>query len=159
MDRISQMFRKARRLVVRKGASADDADDIVQEAFARLEAYTRTHEVRSQEAFVVNAAMNISRDQARRRRNSPIVTGEARIDLIADTQPPADEVLRAQERIRRASAGLAQLDPVVRRCLLAKRVEGRTYAEIAADEGLPITTVEKRVARALVFLTKWMDNW
>lgn len=159
MDRISQMFRKARVLVLRKGALAEDADDIVQEAFARLEAYMRTHEVRSEEAFVINAAVNISRDQARRRRNAPFVPGDLLLDRVADARPQADEVLLSQERMRRANAGLAQLDPVVRRCLIAKRLDGLTYLEIARREGLPVATVEKRVARALIFLTKWMDGW
>jgi RNA polymerase sigma-70 factor (ECF subfamily) len=159
MDHIRQMVSKARRLLLRRGASIDDADDIVQEAFARLEAYTRSHEVRSQEAFVMNAALNINRDQARRRRNAPFVVGEIDPDLIADRQPAADEVLRAHERLRRADAGLAQLDPVTRRCLIAKRVDGLTYPQIANVEGLAVATIEKRVARALVFLTKWMDGW
>jgi RNA polymerase sigma-70 factor (ECF subfamily) len=81
------------------------------------------------------------------------------MDTVADGQPQPDEVLRARERLRRARAGLDQLDPLTRRCLLAQRLEGASYAQIAAREGLPITTVEKRVARAVLFLMKWMDDW
>ena len=73
--------------------------------------------------------------------------------------PQPDEIVRARERLRRAKAGLDQLDPLTRRCLLAQRLEGVSYAEIAAREGLPLTTVEKRVARAVLFLMKWMDDW
>jgi RNA polymerase sigma-70 factor (ECF subfamily) len=89
--------------VLRRGASPDDADDIVQEAFARMEAYTRLHEVRSQEAFLVNAAVNIARDQARKARSTPFARNVFDIDGIADRAPSQDEALRSQEKLRRAS--------------------------------------------------------
>jgi RNA polymerase sigma-70 factor (ECF subfamily) len=159
MDAIGQILRKVRRTVVRRGAPVHDADDIVQEAFARMEAYARTHEVANEEAFLMRTAVNIGRDEACRRYRSPLVSGDQTAELIADGAPQPDEILRARERLRRARAGLDQLDPLTRRCLLAQRLEGISYARIAAREGLPVTTVEKRVARAVLFLMKWMDDW
>jgi len=47
----------------------------------------------------------------------------------------------------------------VRRLVLAHRLEGLTYAEIAAREGVPVARVEKQVARAVMFLIKWSDGW
>lgn len=159
MTDIVQIMKKARLTLLRRGAAADDAEDMVQEAFARLEAYARAHEVKSQEAFVVNAAVNISRDEARRRKAAPFFPVLGAADSVADLTPRADEVLRAQERLRRAEAGLAQLSPTARRCLLAKRLEGLSYRQIASSEGLSVAAVEKQVARAVLFLTKWMDGW
>lgn len=159
MSDIVQIMRKARSLLMRRGSSLDDADDIVQEAFARLEAYSRANQVKSNEAFVVNAALNISRDEARRRKIAPFHHVDGAVERIADLAPRADEMLRAQERLRRAEAGLAQISPSARRCLLAKRLDGLSYQEIAAKEGLSVAAAEKQVARALLFLTKWMDGW
>lgn len=159
MSAISQMLRKARAAVLRQGVAPQDADDILQEAFARLEAYTRTHELRSQEAFLVTAAVNIGRDQARRRRHAPFEADVLDLEAVADAAPPPDEHARMQERLRRANAGLARLDPKVRRCLLMQRVDGLTFPQIAAREGVSVAAVEKRVARAVMFLTRWMDGW
>lgn len=159
MSAIRQMLQKVRRTVVRRGAAVDDADDIVQEAFARMEAYSRTHEVTNAEAFLMRTAVNISRDEALRRVRSPFHAGELALENVSDGSPQPDEIVRARERLRRARAGLDQLDELTRRCLLAQRLEGVSYAEIAAREGLPTTTVEKRVARAVLFLMKWMDDW
>jgi RNA polymerase sigma-70 factor (ECF subfamily) len=105
-------------------------------------------------------ALNINRDQAKRRARGPIASVPLKIplDAIADLTPQPDEIVHARERLRHAKAGLGQLEDVTRRCLLAHRLEGMTYADIAAREGLPITTVEKRVARALLSLSKWMDG-
>jgi RNA polymerase sigma-70 factor (ECF subfamily) len=158
MNRLSDMLRKARRTVLRRGAPADEADDIVQEAFARLEAYTRAHEVRSKEAFLITAAANIVQDRRRRQMRSPF-EGTADASEVADRQPLPDEVLRARERLRRAAAGLEQLAPDSRRMLLAHRLDGMTFPAIADQEGLTVAVVEKRVARAMHFLTRWMDGW
>lgn len=153
------MLRKARAVILRRGVAPQDADDILQEAFARLEAYTREHELRSREAFLITTAVNIGRDQARRRRSLPAEADELDLEGIADGAPEPEEQARAQERLRRANAGLARLDSTTRRWLLAQRLEGITFPQIAANEGVSVAAVEKRVARAVMFLTKWMDGW
>ncbi len=156
MSDVLKMFRKVRAVVLRHGVASQDADDIVQEAFARLESYTRRQELRSEEAFLVTTAVNVSHDQARRRSRSQ--PGELDLEAIADVAPSPVEQLLAQERLRRAGTGLARLDPVTRRCLLAQRLEGLTFPQIAALENMSVAAVEKRVARAVMFLTKWMDE-
>lgn len=150
-----QVFRKVRAIVRRRGVASQDVDDIVQEAFARLEAYTRKQELRSQEAFLVTTAMNVSRDQARRRDRSPVRVANLDLEAIRDAAPQPEDRLVIQERLRRLNSGLARLDPKTRRCLLAQRVDGLTFPQIAARENLSVAAVEKRVARAVMFLTQW----
>ncbi|MGH8145260.1 MAG: RNA polymerase sigma factor [Rhodanobacteraceae bacterium] len=153
-----QVFRKVRAIVRRHGVASQDVDDIVQEAFARLEAYTRKQELRSHEAFLVTTAMNVSRDQARRRDRAPMRAAEFDLETISDAAPQPDEQLVIQERLRRLNSGLARLDPTTRRCLLAQRVDGFTFPQIAARENLSVAAVEKRVARAVMFLTQWSGH-
>jgi len=158
MSDLIKMWRKVRSVVLGRGVAWQDADDIVQEAFARLESYTRAHELRSQEAFLVTAALNISRDQARHRVHAAEVS-EFDLESLVDSAPQPEEQLRQQERLRRADAGLSRLDPVTRRCLLAQRLDGMTFPEIAQQEGMSVSAVEKRVTRAMVFLTQWMGDY
>jgi RNA polymerase sigma factor (sigma-70 family) len=159
MPAIKDTINKVRLLMIKRGVRTDDAEDVVQEAFARLEAYTRAHEVRSKEAFLVTAATNIARDMARRRKVEPFGDAPYDLELFPDGAPGPDEVARAQECVRRAEAGLARLSPQIRRVLIAQRLEGKTFTEIAASEGLSVSAVEKQVARAVMFLVKWMDGW
>jgi RNA polymerase sigma-70 factor (ECF subfamily) len=158
MGDVLQMLRKVRAVILRHGVAPQDADDIVQEAFARLESYTRRQELRSQEAFLVTTAVNFSRDQARRRARTPAQAGEFDLEAIVDAAPQPEEQLLIEERMRRANTGLARLDPVTRRCLLAQRLDGLTFPKIAERENMSVAAVEKRVARAVMFLTKWMDE-
>lgn len=159
MNGIAEILKKVRAVVMSRGTRVDDADDIVQEAFVRLAAYARAHEVRSEEAFLMTAAVNIANDQARRRRVTPFRSSAAEVEAYADGVPQPEEWLRAKERLRRVNAGLARLDPNVRRIVLAHRLDGLTYAEIAARENVPVARVEKQVARAVMFLIKWSDGW
>lgn len=149
------VLRKVRAIVRRSGIPSQDVDDIVQEAFARLEAYTRKQELRSREAFVVTTAMNVSRDHVRRRDRAPVRAAGLDLEAIRDAAPQPEDRLVIQERLRRLNSGLARLDPKTRRCLLAQRVEGFTFSQIAARENLSVAAVEKRVARAVMFLTQW----
>lgn len=156
---INRMLKNVRSFVVRRGIGPDEADDIIQEAFARLEAYTQAKEVCSQEAFLTRTALNLVRDRARRARAAPFENATLDLETIADVSPQPDEIVRGRERLRRAQTGLDRLDDLSRRCLLAKRVDELSFGEIAAREGMTVAAVEKRVARAVLFLTKWMDGW
>jgi RNA polymerase sigma factor (sigma-70 family) len=158
VSNFSTMLNKVRAVVLRSGVALQDADDLVQEAFVRLELYARKQEIRSQEAFLVTAAVNLGRDQARQRARVQVDNEEFDILSLADAAPLPEEQLLSQERLRRVNSGLQRLDPQTRRCLLAKRLEGLTAAQIAGRENLSVAAVEKRVARALLFLTQWMGE-
>jgi RNA polymerase sigma factor (sigma-70 family) len=147
MGSIVDMARKARLLLQRRGASPEDAEDLVQEAFLRLEAYTRAHEVEVHEAFLVRTAVNLSVDQNRRARRAPFDRRALDLDLVADASPRPDEVFTARERLRRAQEGLMQLSPRARRILLGQRLDGLSHAELARQEEISVSAVEKHIAR------------
>ncbi len=153
------MLRKARTAVLRRGVAPDDAEDLVQEAFLRLEGYEREHTVRSREAFLVSTAVHLSIDQARRGRCSPFDSDSFDPDAFPSCLAGPDEVLSARTRLEHLSKGSAMLPERTRRILLARRIEGQSYREIAEREGSSISAVEKHVARATLVLMKWMDGW
>src|SRR5688572_24918778 len=62
-------FRKLKQLLRRRGQSAEDAEDLVQEAFLRLHTFLNEgHEVQRPEAFLVRTALNLAVDASRRAR-------------------------------------------------------------------------------------------
>ena len=158
MSSLSTILQKVRAVVLRRGVAPQDADDVVNEAFVRMETYASKHEIRSREAFLVTAAVNLSRDRARHRARVSVDSDERDILALADSALQPEELLLMQERLRRVGSGLERLNAQTRRCLLANRLDGLTAAQIAERENLSVAAVEKRVARGLLFLTEWMGE-
>lgn len=155
MATLAEILKKARRAVIRQGIADHDADELVHEAFLKVEQYQRDHEVRSQEALLVRAAVNLSIDRQRRGVRMPLSDG-ADLHEIADTAPDPARIIEARARLRQVTAGLQLLPERTRRILLMRRLENLSYGEIAGIEGMTPAAVEKAVARATLQLMNWM---
>lgn len=154
MTTLAEILRKARRAVVRQGVSEQDADEFVHEAFLKVERYQLDHIVRSQEALLVRAAVNLSIDRQRRSNHMPLADA-AVLHELPDAAPDPARIVEARARLRQVTAGLDRLPERTRRVLLKRRLENMSYAEIAASEGMTVAAVEKLVARATLQLMNW----
>jgi RNA polymerase sigma factor (sigma-70 family) len=159
MRPIRQLISGLRITLQKRGASPEEAEDLVQEAFLKFETYRQTSEVREPEGFVVRTALNLAIDSGRRKRRSPFSARSLDDYVLVDSSPRQDEVLQGRDRLRRLREGLEALKPRTRDMLLAQRVEGLSYAEIARREGVSVSAVEKQIARAVLFLMDWMEGW
>lgn len=157
MNQLSEMLRHVRAVLRRRGVADQDAEDLVHEAFLKVERYEQRHSVRSQEALLVKAAVNLSIDEQRRERRAPF--SAANVFSIADAAPDPEQVLQSQARLNHAAAGLARLPERTRRILLRRRLDGVNYATIASEEGMSVAAVEKQVARATLEMMNWMEQW
>ncbi len=149
---------KLRRLLRSRGQSRDDADDLIQEAFLRLQVYCREHEVRQTEAFLVRTALNLATDRGRHQVHTRRVTEAVRALQIIDSSPPPDDVLTAQERLLRMKAGLDRLSPRRREVFVLNRIEGYSFSQIAGQLGITLSAVEKHAAQAVLEMTDWMED-
>ena len=154
MTTLAEILRKARRAVVRQGISDQDADELVHEAFLKVERYQLDHIVRSQEALLIRAAVNLSIDRQRRSNHMPLADA-AVLHELPDAAPDPARIVEARARLRQVTAGLDRLPERTRRVLLKRRLENMGYAEIAASEGMTVAAVEKLVARATLQLMNW----
>lgn len=159
MTTLSDMLRKARAAVLRRGVPYDEADDLVQEAFLRLEGYERANAVRSREALLVSTAVNLTIDRVRRRERSPFDEVTRDLEAVPAATAGPDEILSARVRLKRLEEGIAQLPERTRRILLSRRIDGTDYRRIAEAENMTVAAVEKQVARATLSLMKWMQEW
>jgi RNA polymerase sigma-70 factor (ECF subfamily) len=136
----AELYRFARR------ALGDDgqAEDAVQEAFVRAwRASARYDPARaSQRTWLFAILRNVVIDQARARRSRPGLSAEA--SSVEDEVEPHDDVERALV-IWQVEAALATLAEDHRRVLVEVHWQGRPYADVAADLGIPEGTVKSRV--------------
>ncbi len=142
--------------VIRKTNNNCDAEDFLNSAYLRMNHYSAGRAVSDPSAFLVRAAINISIDKFRHDR----LTNENIDQLeIQDTSPLQDEVIAARVRLERVKEGLARLPPQTREVLLMRRLEGKSFDEIAAHLKVSRSTVERIVARATTFLLEWTKGW
>ena len=152
------MLEKARRAVLRRGLSREDADEIVHEAFMKIDAYAQASEVRSQEGLLVSTAINLSIDSQRRTARAPFVQ-HPNVQLVSSNDPDPADILQARAKLEHLSVGVSQLNERTRRILLLRRLDNLSYAEIAKREQMSVAAVEKQVARATLKLMQWMESW
>jgi RNA polymerase sigma-70 factor (ECF subfamily) len=144
--------------LMRRGRTAHEAEDLVQEAWVRFASHESEQEIERPEAYVMKIALNLSINSHRERVSHG---EEVMLDdvVLIDLRPSIEATLLARERMLRLSEGVARLSAKTRAILLANRVDGMTYQEIAQCHGLSTSTVEKHIAKALFQLTTWMEGW
>jgi RNA polymerase sigma-70 factor (ECF subfamily) len=127
---------------------AQDAEDIVQQAFARMAAIEAGPGVEKPGAYLRQTAHNLIRDAARL-RSRQCADQHVGADQIAlsDGDPVAH--LEARDQLARLEQALSQLKPLTRQIFLARRFDGYGYSEIAQQTGLSVRGVEKQMSRAI----------
>lgn len=147
------------RLITRRTGSREDALDLVQEAFLRVARRDASEPGRLERpaAYLVRIAGNLLRDRARTsaRRSAALHEPANEESLCA-----ADEErrLEARDGLARLESAMLRLKPRTREIFMAHRLDGLTYAEIAARTGLSVKGVEKQMSRAIAHLDRMMDR-
>ncbi|MHA6718866.1 RNA polymerase sigma factor [Sphingomonas sp. RS6] len=137
----------------------DDAEDLLHDAWIGLA--ERRPDIRNPEALIARSAANRGLDAYRRERRmgAMLVADGIATEMIADFRPRQDDVLIARHRLERLRGGVEQLSPRTREIFLMHRLDGRKYREIAQALGISQSAVEKHIARAMAYLTEWMEHW
>lgn len=147
------------RFFVRGRASHDDARDLVQDAFLRLSRLDlrRVGAIARPEAYLRQIARNLLRDRAKN-AHSHAELCHVNADDVPLTSIDQERLLEARDSVARLEAAIKTLKPATREIFMAHRLDGMSYAEIAAHTGMSAKGVEKKVARALVELARLMGR-
>jgi RNA polymerase sigma-70 factor (ECF subfamily) len=153
MDGFLKQLRSLRKLLCRRGATPEQAEDLVQEAVLRLHAYTHEGgQVHNQEAFLTRTALNLAVDQHRHARQDCYESEPVENLELPDLAPAPDEVFAAEQRLNKMRAALDRANPRTREVFFMHRLYGFSHAEIARRVSISISAVEKHVASAVTVL-------
>ena len=142
--------------VLRLVGSAEDAEDILQDAFVR--AFEKLNQFQGESSFytwIYRIAVNLALSGHRRRRvraawrpgrRGATARGRHALDESADADPATP--LERAERERIVAAALNRLGPEHRAVVVLKDFDGRRYEEISAILDIPVGTVRSRLHRA-----------
>lgn len=144
-----------RKLLRRRGRTREEAEDLIQEAFLRMQAYCKQGgEVREPEAFLVRTVLRLSMN-AHRHEHRHLYAEETVEDLsVADLGPSPDEVLAAEQCLKGMREALDSVNRRTREVFFMHRLDGLSYEQIAHQLSISVSAVEKHIARAVAVLTE-----
>jgi RNA polymerase sigma factor (sigma-70 family) len=153
---LPRYFQRTRKILMRRGTRREDAEDLVHEAFIRMQLYCENGgEIKQPEGFLVRTAMRLAVNAHRDAHED--LYAKASVDeltLLIDTRPTPDEELAAEQCLMRMRTALDQLSSRTRDVFFMHRFDGMAQAEIARTLRISVSAVEKHVAIALAALAE-----
>ncbi|HEY7795488.1 MAG TPA: sigma-70 family RNA polymerase sigma factor [Gaiellaceae bacterium] len=138
---------------------AATAEDVTQDAFVRAWRYAGSYDARRGTVltWLLTIVRNVAVDRLRLRLPEPLDADllSSKLQLQA-ARGDADEQAAFVQRDH-VREGLATLPDEQRRALLLASYFGRTAAEIAELESIPLGTAKTRIRTAMTRLRDWME--
>nr|WP_316629322.1 RNA polymerase sigma factor [uncultured Brevundimonas sp.] len=154
-DLIAYLLRKTR------NANEGDAEDVVQEAFARFHRAGHTLGAPDARPLLFVIARNVQRDrwkadgrETARRSDHDVHDLDNGPRGLASATLDAETGLIQRQDLAAAAAVIRALPPKTRSAFLLHRFEALTYRQIAGRLGVSVSMVEKHIAEALRQLKK-----
>jgi RNA polymerase sigma factor (sigma-70 family) len=145
-----QLLARAARLC----SGTDEARDLVQDVFARMLAMEGWRAIANPQTYMQRMMRNIAIDRMRRAKVIDFRhLADAEESELADDAPDPHRIVEDREAVQQLGEALGQLPDRCRDVFVRRRIEGQAPRHIADELGLSLSTLEKRLARAIQLLT------
>ena len=140
--------------ILRRGQPAHVAEDVAQDACIKLLAYCEQQRPASLYALAFRIAATCLVDMKRKERG----TADELDDGHPCDAPLADRLIDGRRRVSLFQAALAAMPALRRKVFEQRRIDNRSHAQIAADLGISVASVEKHVSRGLQDMRKALSR-
>lgn len=154
------------RLCARMTGDLHRAEDLAQEAFARVFAKRHAYEPTGKfSTWLWRIALNLCRDELRRRQRRPEFAlddsehAEGGSAELAGETPSPDQAVAALEQAEIVRRALLKLPEHYRTVVVLRHYEGLKFGEIAEVLGIPDGTVKSRMNEGLSRLAVLLRDW
>lgn len=123
------------------------AEDVAQEAFARVFSHAEAFDARrgSVSTWVLTITRNLAIDALRSRRATPADPDDQVFLGLVSGEAPPDDLAIAAEAMGGVRAAITTLPVEQRRAVLLAAMHGWSAAEIASAESIPLGTAKGRI--------------
>lgn len=142
-----------RRIVAKYRSNPDDIEELTQETFLKGFAAELETEIHEPEHLLLRIAKNLAIQAAQKKAVNMMdsIEDSGGVSVFQDeAQGDQEQALDARRKLYVLSRALGSLDPDLRRALVMRRIEGLKYKQIATRLNVSVSTIEKRVAAAMV---------
>lgn len=146
-----------RRYLARFVSSTDIAEDLTQEAFARVYAVSAS-KLQSPRNFLFRTGHNLALDHMRHLKVSAAEPIETDVIGIESQDPSAEQQLASKQELELVWAAIGELPPKCRKVFLLLRFEGRSVKEVAQEMELSESTVRNHAVRAFAYCQARLDE-
>jgi RNA polymerase sigma factor (sigma-70 family) len=148
-------LRYARSLV----RQSDEAEELVQEAYARLFALDDWGTIANPHAFTIRIVRNLAIERFRRAGVVQIAQGALLQALdVADQDPTPDVVAMDRSELQHVARVLREMPPRMREAMTLRRIEGLPPAQVAERMNISVSTVETHLVKALRLLMQRLNR-
>jgi len=146
----------------RRIAEEDDAQDLAQQVFARLIQAGPRQDMDFCPALVFHIANCVLRDRFKWRKSNRIARydpfEETHENLLFCEQPQQDRILEARQRLTAVYEEIEKLPATRKQVFLLHRVRDFSQREVADHLGLSVRSVEKHMVKAVLHLSRALDD-
>ncbi|MDP2698377.1 RNA polymerase sigma factor [Thalassospira sp.] len=151
------------RLAARKLGNAEEARDVVQDAYVRISGVSSGQVIDDHGAFLRTVVLNLVRDHLRRQnRSAPLINAgdaEDALRYAAADQPSAETIIYQRQRMAAFETALKSLPRRSREVFILRKLHGMSHDEIANQTGLSKAAIEKHLYRALLACRDLMKGY
>ena len=138
-----------------KCGDADQAEDIVQDAFIKLWDNCSKVVFEKSKSYLFTVARNLFLNEVAHKK----IVLQHQMDAVNETYNETPQyLLEEQEFMKRLKDAIANLPGKQREVFLLSRIEKKKYSEIAEITGITVKAVEKRMSQALLELRDKLGN-
>ncbi len=148
-----EYFRKMRGVLARSGCGQAEIEDLMQDATVRLlEYYRHGVEVREPEAVLVRTVQRLAINHHRDAHSDLYADHPPEKLELIDPGPTPEELVLAEQCLNEMRRTLDAVSRRTRDVVFLQRIHGYSHAQIAREMEMPVSTVEKHIARAMTVL-------
>jgi RNA polymerase sigma factor (sigma-70 family) len=158
-DHVFVFHQQTRRYALSLVRQPEEAEELVQEAYARLFALEDWAGIANPHAFTLRIVRNLAIERFRR-------AGVVRLDQgamlhaleVADQDPTPDVVAMDRSELEHVVKVLQEMPPRMREAMMLRRIEGLPPAQVAERMNISVSTVETHLVKALRLLMQRLNR-
>ncbi len=158
-DHVFVFHQQTRRYALSLVRQQDEAEDLVQEAYARLFALDDWASIANPHAFTMRIVRNLAIERFRRadvvRLDQSAILQKLEIE---DQDPTPDVVAMDRSELRHVVKVMEEMPPRMREAMYLRRIEGLPPAQVAERMNISVSTVETHLIKALRLLVHRLNR-
>jgi RNA polymerase sigma factor (sigma-70 family) len=152
-DHVFLYHQQTRRYALSLVRQPEEAEELVQEAYARLFALDDWASIANPHAFTIRIIRNLAIERFRKADVVRLDQGAVLNTLeIADQDPTPDVVAMDRSELNHVVKTMQDMPPRMREAMYLRRIEGLPPAEVAERMNISVSTVETHLTKALRLL-------